>query len=91
MVWAWAPAVLSRDLIAPATTAGQLQHHKFFLFIFNFSIFTRCDLGFIHCVKHGAVSYHHGLGKTFVQVAERLFNYFTKFGKNNGKIVLFLR
>ena len=22
----------------------------------------RCDHGFIHCVKHGATAYHHGIG-----------------------------
>ena len=24
---------------------------------------SRCDHGFIHCVKHGATAYHHGIGQ----------------------------
>ena len=26
----------------------------------------RCDMGFIHCVKHGATAYHHGIGKVIL-------------------------
>ena len=28
----------------------------------------RCDHGFIHCVKHGATSFHHGIGKIAVGI-----------------------
>ena len=28
----------------------------------HFSV-SRCDHGFIHCVKHGATAYHHGIGQ----------------------------
>merc|ERR1712029_1167472 len=27
--------------------------------------YCRCDHGFIHCVKHGATAYHHGIGKNY--------------------------
>ena len=60
-VWGWAQAAQSKVPIAPVITAGINANHWTLERILY--ILLRCDHGFIHCVKHGATAYHHGIGK----------------------------
>ena len=61
MVWGWALAAQSKVPTAPVITAGE----KLLISSGSYSktYFQRCDHGFIHCVKHGATAYHHGIGE----------------------------